>query len=295
MSAGAGKSIFWAFVILSASFMFMIGGCSYLFSKMPGDISQLGGPVIGLVKLEDAIMGSEKTLTQLRKLHKDNDVKAIIVRVNSPGGAVGSSQEINEYIKRIKKDSIPVVASYGDIAASGGLYSTLACNKIFANKGTLTGSIGVITQFPQASKMLDKVGLEFTTIKSGELKDAGSPFRKATSEDKAYFQSVIDETYDQFVAEILEHRAIPKAELMKVADGRVLTGDEAYRIGLIDSVGTIDDAREWLVRTYDLDYNIPFREIKPKAPLIEQIMGEPVSSVLSNFVGLRSKVWYLAQ
>lgn len=286
-------------VILSSSFALMIGGCNYMVGSVMSQDNSLGFDIdtgeetLGMVKIEGVIMNSMPVIEQLQKLSQNSNVKGILIRVNSPGGAVGASQEIMDYISKIRKSGVPVVASYANVAASGGLYSTLTVNKIFANAGTITGSVGVIMQFWQGKELVKKIGVDMVTFKSGELKDAGSPFREVTSNDEAYFQGVIDETYQQFIEAVLENRKMEKDSLMKYADGRILTGSQAYKIGLIDSIGGFDVALESLAKLAGFT-KVPskLKEVKPKKSFIKQILDEPVSEIKKSLVP-SSKIMFM--
>jgi len=170
-------------------------------------------------------------------------VKGILVRVNSPGGGVAASHEIYREIVRIRDNGMPVVVSMGAVAASGGYYISCPADVIVANPGTMTGSIGVIMHVPIVEELMDKVGFDVETIKSEEYKDVGSPFRQMTAGDRELLKSVILDVYDQFTAIVLEEREIEKEKLMTLADGRILTGRQAYEAGLIDTLGTFEDAK----------------------------------------------------
>jgi len=200
------------------------------------------GPRVAIVEVKDVIMSSEEVIKQLKKYQKNSNVKAIVVRVESPGGGIAPSQEIYEAIKNIKNSGKPVVISMGSMAASGGYYISLGANKIFANPGTLTGSIGVILEYPNFTQLMDKVGVNMTTIKSGKMKDAGSPYRKSSADDEKYFQQLIDNGYGQFIDAVAMERKLDKKDLLELADGRVFTGRQAYEYKLIDTLGTYEDA-----------------------------------------------------
>ena len=207
-----------------------------------------GGPRIGVVEVKGEIGGgargnvdAEDTLKVVKRFLDDGDMKAVVVRIDSPGGAVSPSQEIyDELIKLAEKKK--VVCSMGNMAASGGFYVAMACPHIVAEPGTLTGSIGVISMFPNVKGLADRFNLKMETIKSGKLKDSGSPFRDMTAEDRAYWQSLIDQVYAQFLAAVVEGRELPEEQVRKIADGRVLTGQQAYELGLIDELGNFNDA-----------------------------------------------------
>ena len=177
--------------------------------------------------------------SDLKRAAADPSVKAVVVRVNSPGGSVVASNEIHKLLNDCGK---PVVFSFGETAASGGYYIACAGQWIVANPDTLTGSIGVISEIPNTDRLLDKLGVEFIVIKSGANKDIGSPFRAMTDEEKRLFQTIIDQAYDGFVKIVAEGRRLPEDKVRQIADGRVYTGRQALELGLVDQLGYLDDA-----------------------------------------------------
>ena len=198
---------------------------------------------IGVVKIEGTILNSEKIVKQLDDFNTNDNIKAIIVRLNTPGGAVSPSQEIYEKVKSISiENKKPIIASMGSVAASGGYYISIGADKIIANPGTITGSIGVIINFPTAEELVDKIGFRFNTIKSGKWKDAGSPYREVTEEEYIYFQDIVDDLYNQFLKEVSYRRNIDVDKLKTISNGQIFTGNRAYNLGLIDSIGTFEDA-----------------------------------------------------
>jgi protease-4 len=205
------------------------------------------GPRIGVVDVSGVISESRDTLGRLRELRKDDKVKAIVVRVDSPGGAVAPSQEIYDAILRVKKDK-KVVCSMGTVAASGGYYVASACDKIVAAPGTITGSIGVISEMPHVQDLLRVAQVQVDTIKSGALKDVGSPLRPMTTEERQFFQRFVDGVYEQFLDDVSRARKLDKETLRKIADGRILTGKQALDAQLVDQLGNFEDALELAVK-----------------------------------------------
>ncbi len=190
---------------------------------------------------EDAI--TTAISKKLHKARKDKRIKAVLVRINSPGGTVTASDIIYREIKKFKEEThIPVITMMMDVAASGGYYVACASDKIVAHKSTITGSLGVIIYSLGFDGLFEKIGMESRVIKSGELKDMGNPFDKFSEEEKVVFQNVVDQMYDQFLNVIVEGRKIDKEELRKIADGRIYLGTEAVKLKLVDKVGYIDDA-----------------------------------------------------
>jgi protease IV len=181
-------------------------------------------------------------LESIQKARKDN-VKAILLRINSPGGTAAASQSINHELMRIRKETkIKIVASLGDVAASGGYYIASAANHIVANPSTLTGSIGVIIRTQNVGSLMDKLGVQSGTVQSGKYKDILSPFRSTTADERQLIQGIVSDSYEQFLASIVEGRGITLSELRKLADGRIFTGSQAKTVKLVDSLGNYQDA-----------------------------------------------------
>ena len=198
---------------------------------------------VALIELEGIISDSKEFSDQLKDFGSRSGIKAIVVRINSPGGGVAASQEIYESIKRFRSDTRKkVVVSMSSVAASGAYYIASAADKIFANPGTITGSIGVIAEWYNYGDLLRWAKLQSVVIKSGTFKDAGSSTRPLTEEEKVYFQSLIDNMYNQFVSAVASSRNMNEADVRKLADGRVYTGQEAKANRLVDELGTYQDA-----------------------------------------------------
>lgn len=200
------------------------------------------GDRIAIVDVKGTISSSEKVVDQLRRFSEDESVPAIVLRVDSPGGGVAASQEIYSELMRVKDKGKKIVVSMGSMAASGGLYVSVAADEIVANPGTLTGSIGVILQFPTAEKLFEKVGVRYETVKSGPYKDVGNLSRDMTEQEHEALQTVIDDTYDQFVTAIAEGRDLTKDSVKVFADGRIFTGRQAMHLGLVDTLGDLQEA-----------------------------------------------------
>jgi protease-4 len=208
-----------------------------------GNLDLKSGEKIALVRLIGPIYNARPILDQLDEIEDATGVKAVVFRLETPGGAVAASQEIYEKLVYLRDEiEIPIVATMGNVAASGGYYIALGCDTIIANPGTVTGSIGVVMIFPQYYKLFDKIGISQNVIKSGKFKDSGSPYKELTREERAYFQQFIDDGYDQFIEAVAAERDLPLDEVKQIADGRVFTGRQAEELGLIDVIGTLDDA-----------------------------------------------------
>ena len=199
------------------------------------------GKKVGIVHINGPIVNADATVKQLEKFRSRNDVSAIVVRIDSPGGLVSPTQEIYEKIKSVKGEK-PIVASMGVVAASGGYYVALESDTIMANPGTIVGSIGVVMNYPVMTELLEKVGIEFETVKSGDLKDVGSYSRAVTTADRAHLNDMVTDMYDQFVGAVSAGRSMARADVVSLADGRVYTGLKSKELGLIDAIGTFEDA-----------------------------------------------------
>lgn len=196
---------------------------------------------IGVIPINGAIDDPSAIISQLVEFRKDNSIRIIIIRIDSPGGGVGASQEIYREIRKttpVKK----VIASMGGIAASGGYYIASASDKIVANPGTITGSIGVLMEFFQVHELSRKIGVSLEIIKGGEYKDVGSPHREITDQEKKFLEGLISEIQEQFITAVAEGRKMSVESVRKIADGRIITGATARDLGLVDSLGNFQDA-----------------------------------------------------
>jgi protease-4 len=199
------------------------------------------GGQVGVIEIYNVITTSKFVVQNIKEFSEDPSIKAIILRVDSPGGGVAASQEIYEELKKAK-EAKKIVVSMGAVAASGGYYVALPADVIVANPGTITGSIGVIMEFPVFERLLDKLGIEFEVVKSRDHKDIGSPFRTMDKEERALLKDVIMDVYDQFVTATVDARGLPRDSVLKYADGRIITGRQAFELGFIDTLGTFSDA-----------------------------------------------------
>lgn len=241
-------------------------------------------PHLQVVRLEGMIVEPTKTVKKLIAARKDSTVKGVVLRIETPGGAVGASQEIFDAVVALSKVK-PVVASIGNLGASGGYYAALGATRIMANPGSLTASIGVISQFADAHELLEKVGVKMETVKSGELKDAGSPFRAMAPKDRTYFQGVVDDVYAQFRAEVQRRRKVDSLALDTLADGRVLSGSQAKRAGLIDTLGGYEDAIALTRRLAKLPETATVTEDVPKSSFVRRLL-DPEEEGLSRLLPL---------
>lgn len=208
-----------------------------------GFLALAGFGNVGVVEVKGPIVDSESVVEDLTYFREQPQVRAVILRIDSPGGSVGPSQEIFAEVRRLAGEKV-VVASMGAVAASGGYYVALPATRIVANPGTITGSIGVITQVPNVEELAEKIGFRMNVVASGPSKDAGNPFRPFTEEDRRVFRDLIDDVYRQFVEDVAQSRNLPVDEVRRIADGRVYTGAQALELGLVDELGNFTDAIE---------------------------------------------------
>ena len=220
---------------------------------------------VGLLQVEGPIYDARYYVSQIEKFRRNPMVKAMVVRIDSPGGEVGAVQEITESLRKFRESGKPVVASFGGVAASGGYYLACAADWIVSNPGALTGSIGVVMEFPNAENLLKKVGVEFVVVKSGRFKDTGGFARSLSDDERRLLQETIDDVYEQFLEAVINAReeslreaaararkldpksvgpGAVRGHLRGIADGRVLSGRQALRVGLVDELGGLDLALE---------------------------------------------------
>lgn len=231
---------FFLSLFVVAIFIFIV---AYAMTVGMGRWSLVSGEKIAVVKIEGVILDSHDIIEELKEYRSNDSIKAILLRIDSPGGAVAPSQEIYEEVKRIRGEGKKkVVSSMGSVAASGGYYIASVSDKIVANPGSITGSIGVILELANISGLMKKVGVESVVVKSGKYKDIGSIFRSMTKEERDLLQGVIDDTHDQFIEAVAEGRGLNKEKVISIADGRVFTGRQAKKLGLVDEIGNMQHA-----------------------------------------------------
>ena len=199
---------------------------------------------VGVIEVKGYIADPQETIQDIRRYREDKSIKAIVLRIDSPGGGVGPSQEISREVQRTLQDK-KVVASLGAVAASGGYYIASAASGIVANPGTITGSIGVIMGFTDIQGLLQKIGVTPVVVKSGQYKDIGSPVRTMTDSERTLLQTFSDQVHRQFITAIAEGRHLEYEKVATVADGRILSGENAHELGLVDRLGNLEDAIAW--------------------------------------------------
>ena len=243
------------------------------------------------IVIEEPITSSTRisTLKALKQV-EDREFPALILRIDSPGGTVGDSQEIYSAINRLKSKGCKVIASFGNISASGGVYIGVAADKIVANPGTITGSIGVIIRGNNISELLEKIGIKFETVKSGLFKDILSPDKPLSEEGRKLLQGLIDESYRQFTEAVSEGRNIPVEDVRKFADGRIFTGTQAKELGLVDEIGDEFKAREVAAEIANIDLKIePITIGKKKKKILGILPGSETIGKLISLISLETE------
>jgi protease-4 len=240
------------------------------------------GEKVGIIEITGIITDSKSVIHNLKRFREDNSIKAIVLRIDSPGGGVGPAQEIFREIRKtvgVKK----IVASMGAVAASGGYYIAAGTDGIVANPGTITGSIGVIIRFANFEDLLSKIGLTPVVVKSGEYKDTGSPVRKMTKEERKILQNFVNQIHKQFIIAVAEGRNMDQSKVEPLADGRIFTGEEAKNLGLIDRIGNLEDAVEWAGRMAGIEGKISaVYARKKKLPFLKYIIDSTLKDLANN-------------
>lgn len=273
-------------ILLAISALFFTVFLVFVFSTMGSIVKDRtiigrGGMSVGVVKIKGVIMDSHKVLKELKEFEEDSSVKAVLLRIDSPGGAVGPSQEIHDAVLRVRKTK-PVVASFESVAASGGFYVAVAAQKIVSNAGTLTGSIGVIMDFANLSELYKWAKVDRFVVKSGKFKDVGSDSRPMTPEEKALMQELIGNVYEQFLKAVADGRKLPVDMVRPYADGRVLTGEQAFNAKLVDRLGGLDVALEEIRGLAKMDAKQKLNLIypEPKRRSLLEVLGSGAADSL---------------
>ncbi|RLB82819.1 MAG: signal peptide peptidase SppA [Deltaproteobacteria bacterium] len=273
-----------AVVIISVAALFFLGNREPAFEF---------GEKVGVIEIKGVIADPKAIVLQLKKFRKNKDVKAIVLRIDSPGGGVGPSQEIYAEVKKttpLKK----VVASMGAIATSGGYYVAAAADHIMANPGTITGSIGVIMEFANVEELFKKIGISAFVVKSGEYKDVGSPLRKMTPKERKLLVDFIDNVHQQFVAAVAEGRKMSEEQVQAIADGRILSGQQAKKLGLLDSLGNMEDAIALAAKLGGIkgEPSVIYAE-KKKFSFLEFLLSSKLAGALDRITGAALYSGYL--
>jgi protease-4 len=274
------KRIFIGLGVIAALLIFFFVILFFIGRYLGGKSSRFAfGDKIAIVEIRGVISQSSGVIEELQQYLEDDGVKAIILRIDSPGGGVGPAQEIHREILKIKPKK-KVVTSMGSVAASGGYYIACASDLIVANPGTITGSIGVIMQFSNLEELLKKIGIKGVVIKSGEHKDIGSPFREMTPEEKRIMQEVLDNVHQQFIQAVAEGRKLDRSKVVQIADGRILTGEQARNLGLVDKMGNLQDTIDIAAKMVGIEGKPHVLYPKRRISIWELLMRDMASAIV---------------
>ena len=240
---------------------------------------------VGIIPIEGIIGDTGELIEQINEFADDRSIRAVVLRIDSPGGGVVPSQEIYQAVRELKKKK-KVVASMGSVAASGGYLIAVAADRIVANPGSITGSISTVMHYANVEELLKKVGVRSSVVKSGKFKDIGSPTREMTAEERSMIQAIVDDIYDQFVRTIAENRKLPLQRIFELADGRIFSGRQAKDLGLVDDLGGLQDAVVLAGKLSGME-GIPesVHGMKKKTTLWKYLIGSMASAVLEGMKG----------
>ena len=286
----AKRSPLTIFLMLGAILAFFIGVALLILPALGKKGIMAKTNKVGVVEVNGVITDSKTTLNNLKKFRENDAIKAIVMRINSPGGAVGPSQEILEDVNKTRQKK-KVVASMGTVAASGGYYIASGADVIMANPGTLTGSIGVIMNFANVEKLTQKLGIDLFNLHAGKFKDVGSPYRSMTPVEKEYIQKLLDNVHEQFIVDVARGRHMLAHKVREVADGRVFTGEMAQNLGLVDKLGNLADAIDLAGSLGGIKGKVEaVYPPKEKMSLFSLIFGNEPEELLENWLGSASTV-----
>ena len=243
---------------------------------------------IGVIDVTGIISGSQHIVNQVKKFRQDKRIRGIVLRIDSPGGSVGPSQEIYDEVLKTRESGKTIYASMGAMAASGGYYIASAAEKIFANPGTLTGSIGVIMAFTNAKGLMEKIGLQPKIIKAGKYKDIGSPARDMTKKERNLLQSVVDDVHQQFIEAIASGRGISIEEVTTIADGRIFTGRQAHALNLVDELGGLQATIDQLSDKVGIIGSPKIVNEKPRLGFLDWVLKATINQPFMNQASIPS-------
>ncbi len=252
---------------------------------------------MAVVEIEGIIVDGSSAVRELREHLENPAVKAVILRVNSPGGVVAPTQEIFAAIQRVRKGGKPVIASFGAVAASGGYYVATAADRIYANPGTLTGSIGVVMQMANIEGLLKKVGVDYVVVKAGSYKDIGNFARTMTPEERKILQALLDDVYSQFVDAVAEGRGLDRKQVLAFADGRIYSGQQAQALKMVDDLGGFEDAVEAAGKLANISGRpkllYPRKRFSVRELLESRLGLPPTSALLPALPGIRTPLYLM--
>jgi protease-4 len=273
-------------VLILVALLGSIAWFSHLHGRKTGPMF---GERVGVLEVIGVIANIQPTIDELAKFRDDGSIKAVVIRIDSPGGGVSPSQELYQEIKRTVREK-PVVVSMGSVAASGGYYIACAAQKIYANPGSITGSIGVILQFTNFEELMKKIGFRMEVVKSGRYKDVGNPGREMTADEKAYLQEMVNNVHQQFVRDVARGRRMKVEKVQEVADGRIFTGEQAMELGLVDELGNLKDAINAAAKMAAIEGEprvvYPEKEKKSLLDYLLDSITEKIANRLQPYMGL---------
>ena len=279
-------------LLTAAVAMLIMAMAAFRFYVLSGS-GMVTGVRFGLVRVQGVILDPEPVNEFIERLRDDQNVLGVVLRIDSPGGVVGPSQEIHRAVKRLAETK-PVVVSMGSVAASGGYYIACPAHTIIANPGTLTGSIGVKLEVANYAGLMEKIGMGYESVDSGKFKSTPSPYEELTDEEREYLQALVFDLHDQFVGDVAEGRNMTREEVRKVADGRVLSGRQAARLGLVDELGGLEDAFDELKSLCKVTEDLPVEEgpVEERSFLAELVGAESLIKPAKDFLAPRWQVFY---
>ena len=283
-------------VVLSTVLVFIgVAALLLLFGTSMGRTGDGGAPLFGprvaVVELEGLIAETDDVVRELRQ-HRDNpSVRAVVIRINSPGGVVGPTQEVYDALLRLREAKKPVVASLGSVAASGGYYVAVGADQIYANPGSLTGSIGVIMQMANVDTLLKKVGVDYVVVKAGQFKDIGNFARPMTPEERRVIQALLDDVHGQFIDAVAKGRKLDRAAVVQFADGRVFSGTQALNLKMVDALGGLEDAINAAAKLANLPTPPSVERPRRKFSIIDLVRNELGLAVPTSFLPARLPVF----
>ena len=276
-------------IFITLFFLILIG-ISALFTLLQGEMPLK--EKVAIVNVEGPILQSKNIVDEIKSYIKDRSVKAIVLRIDSPGGGVVPSQEIYEEVRKAAVQK-KIVVSMGSVAASGGYYIASPASRIIANPGTITGSIGVIMEVPNIKGLMDKIGVKTEVIKSGRYKDIASVFRGIGSEEREILQGVMDEVHWQFIKAVSEGRRMPVEDIRKIADGRIFSGSQALKIGLVDELGSLEDAVKVAAKMAGIKGEPEVVKKKERSPILDLLDGKIQESISKVIPKTELKYMYI--
>ncbi len=287
------KSVIKTMLAVIGAFVVVIIAIAIIIALVGSDSNFDFSDKVAVIDIKGVILDPREVNTALSNYAKRDDVKAVVLRIDSPGGAVGPSQEIYREVQRFRTKK-KIVVSMGSVAASGGYYIAAGADKIVANPGTITGSIGVIVEFMNTQELFKKIGLKGTVIKSGTFKDTGSPLRELTETEKKLLGAVVNDIHSQFVEAVAQGRNMKPEDVAILADGRIFSGAQAMRLGLVDQLGSLEDAIDEVARLAGIEGKHSVIYPQKRRGLMKELLGADASSYFQDMVS-GTRIMYMTE